>query len=115
MLLERLSPWPYLLSYNTGSTEGLVSHYLGALNAVLGRYDEADRWFAHAAAFNERLRAEFFGARTDLSWGSMLIERAAPGDGDRAQRLILRARSTSVDRGYAVVERRAVRALENLP
>jgi hypothetical protein len=114
-LVERLRPWGNLLSYNTGSTEGLVSHYLGCLNAVLGHFDEAEARFAQATAFNERVRAEFFGARTDLSWGTMLLERASPGDGDRARELITKARSTAATRGYAVVERRSVRALEKLP
>ena len=59
--------------------EGPVSHYLGGLATVLGRYDEADAYFAQAAAFNDRAGAKFFAARTNLSWGKMLAERNAPG------------------------------------
>jgi hypothetical protein len=41
---------------------------LVGLAAVLGRVDEADTYFAQAAAMNDRARAKFFGARTDLLW-----------------------------------------------
>ena len=54
-LFDRLAPWADQLSTAGGLTaEGPVSHYLGGLATVLGRYDEADAYFAQAAAFNER-------------------------------------------------------------
>ena len=59
--------------------DGPVSHYLGGLATVLGRYDEADAYFTQAAAFNDRADAKFFAARTNLSWGKMLAERNGSG------------------------------------
>jgi class 3 adenylate cyclase len=114
-LFDRLAPWAGQMSTSGGgSAEGAVSHYLGGLAAVLGRYDEADRYFTQAAAFNERVGAKFFGARTNLSWGRMLAERRGPGDAEKARGLLTKARAAAADNGYANVERRAAEALRRL-
>ena len=56
-LLDRLSPWADEWSTTLGPTaEGPVSHFLGGLATVLGRYDEADAYFAHSAASSARAR-----------------------------------------------------------
>jgi len=114
-LLERLAPWSDQLSTAGSATaEGPVSHYLGGLASVLGRYDEADAYFRRATAFNERVDAKFFGARTSLSWGKMLAERNAPGDNEKARDLLTEAQTTAAAHGYAKVERRAAQALQGL-
>jgi hypothetical protein len=89
------------------NAEGPVSHYLGGLATVLGRYNAADAHFTQASAFNERLHAAFFAARTNLSWGKMLAERNAPGDADKARDLLTKAHAVAVTNGYRNVERRA--------
>ncbi len=91
-----------------------VSHYLGGLATVLGRYDEADAYFAHAAALNDRANAKFFAARTNLSWAKMLAERHAPGDDERARDLLTKAHAAAAAHGYANIERRAAEALQHL-
>ena len=48
-LFDRLEPWAGQLPATGASALGPVSHYLGGLAAVLGRYDEADAYFAEAA------------------------------------------------------------------
>jgi class 3 adenylate cyclase/tetratricopeptide (TPR) repeat protein len=114
-LFNRLEPWADQLSTTGGgSAEGPVGHYLGGLATVLGRYDDAEAFFTEAAAFNERIGAKFFAARTHLWWGRMLAQRDAPGDAARARDLLERARTAAADNGYANVERRATRALEHL-
>ena len=71
-LFDLLAPWSDQLSTNGGgSTNGPVSHFLGGLATVLGRYDEADSYFARAAAFNSRTQAKFFAVQSDLLWGRM--------------------------------------------
>ena len=45
-LFESLSPWANQVSSSGMTAEGPVSHYLGGLATVLGRYDEADAYFA---------------------------------------------------------------------
>jgi class 3 adenylate cyclase/tetratricopeptide (TPR) repeat protein len=114
-LFARLAPWADQLSA-TGSAdaEGPVSHYLGGLATVLGRYDEADGYFARAAAMSERIGATFFAARTALSWGKMLTERRGPGDIEKARNLLALAQADALTHGYSTVERRAAAAIQLL-
>ncbi len=101
-------------SIGMAGAEGPVSHYLGGLATVLGRYGEADSYFAHAAAVDDRAGAKFFAARTDLGWGRMLAKRGAPGDADRARDRLARAHATAAEHGYGNVERRAAAALHDV-
>ncbi len=113
-MLERLAPFSDQWLYTDVATSGPVSRSVGDLLTVLRRYDEAEAQFAHAAASSERADAIFFAARTDLSWGRMLVERRAPGDGDRARHLLNRAHGTATAQGYGNIERRAALALRQL-
>jgi hypothetical protein len=81
---------------------------------VLGRYDEADAYFAHSAESSERGNAKFFTARTSLWWGIMFAERAGPEDTEKARDLLTQAHSSATANGYATVERRAATALHLL-
>jgi class 3 adenylate cyclase/tetratricopeptide (TPR) repeat protein len=113
LLLDALSPWANQFSCSGITAEGPVSHYLGGLSSVLGRYDEAERFFSHADESNVRMGAAYFAARTDLWRGRMLADRLGPGDLDRARDLLTRARSAAAANGYGGVERRATAALES--
>ncbi len=111
-LFDRLGPWADQLAM-TGSVaaQGPISHYLGGLATILNRYDEADAYFAQAAAFSEHVGAMFFAARTDLYWGKMLVERGGPGDTEKARDLLTKAHISAEAHGYANVERRAAAVL----
>jgi class 3 adenylate cyclase/tetratricopeptide (TPR) repeat protein len=114
-LFDRLAPWGHLVATTGGGNAiGLVSHFLGGLATVLGRHDEAEAHFTRAAAFNDRVEAKFFAARTDLWWGRMLSERGSHGDADRARALLARARDVAATHGYAKVEARADDAIARL-
>jgi hypothetical protein len=114
-LFGQLSPWVDTWSTTLGPTvEGPVSHFLGGLATVLGRYDEADAYFAHSAASSARAHAKFFSAQTDLLWGKMLAERRAPGDLEKARDLLTKARTVAADNGYGNIERRASAELQLL-
>ena len=113
-LFDRLSPWAGQVVYNGATTDGPVSLYVGGLATVLGRHDEADIYFTQASAFNDRVDARFFAARTNFSWGTMLAERGAPGDIEQARDLLTQAHSAAAAHGYANVERRAAEALQQL-
>ena len=114
-LFDRLAPWADEWSATGGPTvEGPVSHTLGGLATLLGRYDEADAYFAHSAASSERANAKFFAARTNLLWGRMFAERVGPGDIEKAQDLLTKAHTAAVANGYGTVERRAATALRDL-
>ncbi len=114
-LFDLLLPWADQFStIGMAGAEGPVSYYLGGLATVLGRYSEADSYFARAARVNDRVGARFFAARTGLRWGQMLSTRNAAGDAEMARELLAKAHSTAVEHGYGNVERRAAAALQNL-
>ncbi|HLX87875.1 MAG TPA: AAA family ATPase [Acidimicrobiales bacterium] len=113
-LFDRLIPWADQCSTTGATAEGPIAHYLGGLATALDRFDDADAYFRRSAEMSERMEAKFFGARTDLFWGQMLVQRDAPGDVDRASELLVKSQTLAVDNGYAVVERRAAEALGRL-
>ena len=114
-LFDRLTPWADQLTVlGSITTSCPVSHFLGGLAAVLGRYNEADTYFAQSEAFSDRVGAKFFATRTDLLWGRMLAERRTPGDTERARELLTRAQSAAAVNGYGNVERRGSWALQLL-
>jgi class 3 adenylate cyclase len=114
-LLEQLAPWTNQFSSAGGVTaEGPVSLVLGGLATVLERYDDAERDFIYASAFNDRVGARFFAARTALLWGQMLAARGGPTDYERASELVSRAQSDAATHGYRGIERRATAILESL-
>ncbi len=113
-LFERLAPWHAQLPATGASALPPVSHYLGGLAGVLGRYDEADAYFSQSAATSQRLGAKFFAARTDLWWGDLLAQRNRPGDADAAVARLTKAQHVARTFGYSNVDRRATEALEAL-
>jgi tetratricopeptide (TPR) repeat protein len=113
-LFDRLEPFADQVPTSFIAAWDPVSYYLGDLATVLGRYDEADTYFANAAQFNHRAGAKFFAGNTDLAWGKMLAERDAPGDRERARRLLAAAHAVALAHGYAGIERQAANALEHL-
>jgi hypothetical protein len=114
-LFDQLAPWAeQSVAYGSVMASGLVSHSLGGLATVLGRYDEADAYFNHSSTNSARMKAKFFGATTDLHWGCMLAERQAPGDTEKAGGLLARAYTMATANGYKNVERRAAAAIQDL-
>jgi hypothetical protein len=113
-LFDLLEPWAAQLPATGASALGPVSHYLGGLATVLGRFDTAETFFMMSSALSGRMRAKFFAARTDLLWARMLVERGGPGDADRARSLLINARDVAATQSYGVVQRRAVAALNQL-
>ncbi len=113
-LFDRLAPWADQFGTVGPSSSGPVSHFVGGLASVLGRYDEANVYFAQSAAMCEQMGAKFFAAQTNLLWGEMLSKREAPSDAGQARDLLTKARSAAADNGYGNVERRAVAALQML-
>jgi len=113
-LFDLLAPWADQWGTSGVHSYGPISSYLGGLATVLGRYPEADAYFATSAASSNRAGAKFFAAQTNLRWGQMLAERNAPGDADRARDLLTEAQTAAARHGYANVERRAAQALQGL-
>ena len=111
-LFDQLEPFATQWHYSDISTTGPISRTLGGLATVLGRYEEAETFFAHAAESSRRADAKFFAARTDLYWGKMLIEQGKAGDKARAIALLSAACSSAEVNGYGNIERRARVALD---
>jgi hypothetical protein len=113
-LFDQLSPWTGQWCTTGITCQGPVSHYVGALAAVLGRFDEAGAYFSQSALMCDRASAKFFAARTDLSWGRMLAERGSPGDIEKARDLLAKAHAAAAANGYAKIEQRSVTAFQLL-
>jgi class 3 adenylate cyclase len=114
-LFDRLAPWAeQSVAGGSVTASGLVGHSLGGLATVLRRYDEADAYFGRSAAMSARMNAKFFVAITDLLWGSMLAERQAEGDTEKARDRLTKAQAAAAAHGYGNVERRAAAALQLL-
>jgi ATP/maltotriose-dependent transcriptional regulator MalT len=113
-LFDRLEPFADHVPTNLSAAYDTVSYHLGALAALLGRYDQADTYYAQAAQFNHRAGAKFFAGNTNLAWGKMLAERDKRGDRERARHLLTAAHAAAVAHGYAGIEREAAEAIEHL-
>jgi class 3 adenylate cyclase/tetratricopeptide (TPR) repeat protein len=113
-LLEQLAPFHDQVPHNGTIPYEPVAMILGALATVLGRYEDAEKYFAEAEDLNTRGGMRFAEAHTKMLWGRMLCARSGPGDSDRARTLLEQARESAAARGYAMVERRASAELSKL-
>jgi hypothetical protein len=82
-----------------------VSFHLGLLAGFLGRFDDAERHFAAAAAEHQRIGAPTYLARTRLEWARMLLARGDAGDEARARTLLTEASAVAEELGLLGVER----------
>jgi hypothetical protein len=73
----------------------------GLLASCLRRWEEAERHFEGALATNERLEARPCVVRTRRGWATMLLDRDAPGDRERAAELIAAGRAEAEQLGMA--------------
>jgi class 3 adenylate cyclase len=71
-----------------GLMNASVSHPLGQLAATMKRWDDAERHFEYALAFDERIHAWPWLARCRYEYALMLHERGAAGDSERARALV---------------------------
>ena len=107
ILLARLDGFVDQVVCNGVDIFGSLDHYRGALWAVLGRFDEAERLLVRGSEVHERLGAPFFEARSHLELARMLRLRCGPGDLEEAVRRVDLARELAGRHGFATVERRA--------
>jgi hypothetical protein len=114
-LLEILAPFHGLIPHNGLSASEPLAMYLGGLATVLGRFDEAETFFAESAELATRGTMRYTEARTCWWWGRMLHRRGGDGDVDRARRLLQQAVALGAAQGYARVERMAATELSSLP
>jgi tetratricopeptide (TPR) repeat protein len=113
-LLELLGPYSDQVPEDGLIPLEPVSMFLGGLATVLGRYDDAERYFEEAAELNERGQMMFAEAHTNMLWGRMLRQRGHPGDADRSRTLLEQARTNAAGQDYARIERQAAEELSKL-
>jgi DNA-binding SARP family transcriptional activator/tetratricopeptide (TPR) repeat protein len=106
VLCELLGPWEAQITYMGVATEGPVTHYLGGLETVVGRFDTAARHLERARRVSRAVGARFFAARAELALAELLVKRGRRPDVTRAQALLDRVGRTAAQSGYAGVERR---------
>lgn len=87
VMLERLAPLRDQLVFTGLTVSPVAGHYVGRLEHLLGRLDDADASFARAHQVHQRLRAAQFVARTEVRWAQMLCDRNRSGDLARARDL----------------------------
>lgn len=107
VLYDHLEPFAGQVAFSGVTVGGSVSHCLGGLAGLLGRYDETERYFARATAVHEKLKSPYLLALTQLSWARVLMDRAAPGDAARAVELARLVHDASQRHGFATAGRRA--------
>jgi hypothetical protein len=73
----------------------------GLLASCLRRWEDAERHFEGALATNERLEARPWVVCTRRGWATMLLDRDAPGDRERAAELIATGRAEAEQLGMA--------------
>lgn len=103
VLIELLTPYA---DWNIGEITfyyGSGAHYLGILETLLSKWDDAERHFEAALAMNHRLRARPLLARTQWSYADMLVKRGALTDRARALELAGAALTTAEELGMAAL------------
>ncbi len=106
ILYELLLPFAnrHAIGHAEGTT-GSASRALGILAAGLSRFDDAERHFSFAIDHNERMGARLWTTDTQVRFARMLLTRDAPGDRERAHRLLNDALRTCLSLDLVRLER----------
>lgn len=91
---------------NPDNCIGSVARSLGVLATMTRRWPEAIRHFEDALAMNARTNARPWVARTQCDYARLLLTRDDPGDRDRANDLLGRARRTCAELGLTALAKR---------
>ncbi|MDP9238482.1 MAG: AAA family ATPase, partial [Chloroflexota bacterium] len=87
---------------------GSASRQLGMMAAVMGRYDDAERHFEDALAFDQKMNARPWVAHDQYQYAKMLLARAAAGDKQKALGLLQGALNTAEELGMKKILERAL-------
>jgi tetratricopeptide (TPR) repeat protein len=112
VMLELLLPYRGQMICTGVSWVGAVAHYVGILEAVLGRFDDANASLVDAEAAHARVPAPTWLARTRLERARVLLARRAPGDADQARELLGKALDAARRYGLSSVERTVTALLD---
>jgi tetratricopeptide (TPR) repeat protein len=109
ILHDLLLPYADLCAASgVAACRGSLSRSLGLLATLLGRHDEAERYFEKALEMNARIRARIWVAHTQHDYARMLVARDRPGDRERARVLAAQALATAREVGMKPLEARVL-------
>jgi class 3 adenylate cyclase len=85
---------------------GSAARQLGMMATLMKRWDDAERHFNDALAFDGKMKARPWVVHSQYNYAKMLIARDAPGDKPRALALLQEALATAQELGMAkIIER----------
>jgi eukaryotic-like serine/threonine-protein kinase len=87
---------------------GSASRQLGMMAAVMEHWEDADRHFEDALAFDQKLNARPWVAHDQYNYAKMLLARAAPDDRAKALPLLQQALETAEELGMKKILERAL-------
>jgi hypothetical protein len=103
-LYDLLAPYGDMVAFNSGISQGALARRLGRMAHLLGRPNADEGHFVTALSINERLKAPYWIARTQLDYADLLRDL---GKTDEARRLVNLAQGTAKTFGFAALESRA--------
>jgi hypothetical protein len=114
LLYELLAPFDgrNVVVGNATACYGALSRYLGALAAMLERWDVAERHFEDALTMNMRMEAAPWIAHTQYQYAMMLLRRDRAGDRERALKLLHTALAAAHELGMGTLIERVSAALK---
>jgi hypothetical protein len=102
-----------MITYGAGF-QACVAHQLGVADHLTGRYDDAEQWFADAAALHEHMGSPILTAETQAAWATLLADRGRGDDHDRARALAQDAADAAARGGWGSIEAEAREVLQQL-
>lgn len=114
LLRERILPYHDQIVSAQIIFQPALCHYLGLLDQLVGRLDDADRWFAEALMMHERVQSPLLVACTQAAWADLLAERGTGDDQIRARAMAEQALTAGIAGGYGYIERDARTVLDRL-
>ncbi len=111
MLHGALVPFANQIVTTSITVQPAVAHYLGRLDHLAQRYDDAETWFAQALRIAEGMESPLLMAYTHATWAELAADR---GDAARARELADGALAPAVEGGYGYIERDALAVLDRL-
>jgi len=101
---DRIAPFHDQVVTTGVTVHPALAHFLGLLDHLTRRLDEADAWFREAMDLHQQLRSPLLVACTRAAWAGLLADRARDDDGRHARALARQALAISTVNGYGYVE-----------
>ena len=114
LLRERLLPYHDQIANTTITFHLAVCHYLGLLDHLSDRYNDAEQWFTEALQLHERVRSPLLVAYTHAAWAELLADRNQKDDHARAHVMAQQALDAAIAGGYGYIETDARAVLARL-